>query len=116
MQYLYNQDDTYYFMNMTTYDQIGVSKASIGDDIKFLKENITLYLTMYEGEVIGVVLPDKVEYLVTATEPAVKGNTTSSAMKDATLENGLVVKVPLFINEGETILVTTADGKYSSRA
>ena len=116
MQYLYNQDDTYYFMNMTTYDQIGVNKSSIGDDIKYLKENITLYLTMYEGEVIGVVLPDKVEYLVTATEPAVKGNTTSSAMKDATLENGLVVKVPLFINEGETILVTTADGKYSSRA
>lgn len=116
MQYLYSQDDTYYFMNMQTYDQIGVSKDSIGDDIKYLKENITLYLTMYEGEVIGVVLPDKVEYVVTATEPAVKGNTTSSAMKDATLENGLVVKVPLFINEGETILITTADGKYSSRA
>ncbi len=116
MQYLYSQDDTYYFMNMQTYDQIGVDKASIGDDIKYLKENITLYLTMYEGNVIGVVLPDKVEYTVTHTEPAVKGNTTSSAMKDATLENGLVVKVPLFINEGESVVITTADGKYSSRA
>ncbi len=116
MQYLYSQGDTYYFMNMQTYDQIELKKESIGDDVKFLKENISVYITMYEGEVIGLVLPDKIEYVVTATEPAVKGNTTSSAMKDATLENGLVVKVPLFINEGETILVTSADGKYSSRA
>ena len=116
MQYLYANGDSHVFMNMQTYEQIELTKDSIGDDIKYLKENISVYITMYEGEVIGIVLPDKVEYLVTATEPAVKGNTTSGAMKDATLENGLVVKVPLFINEGESILVTTADGKYSSRA
>ena len=116
MQYLYANGDSHVFMNMQTYDQIELNKDSIGDDIKFLKENISVYITMYEGDVIGIVLPDKIDYLVTATEPAVKGNTTSGAMKDATLENGLVVKVPLFINEGESILVTTADGKYSSRA
>lgn len=116
MQYLYANGDSYVFMNMQTYDQIELSKEAIGDDLKFLKENISVYITMYEGDVIGIVLPDKIDYLVTATEPAVKGNTTSGAMKDATLENGLVVKVPLFINEGESILVTTADGKYSSRA
>ena len=116
MQYLYANGDSHVFMNMQTYDQIELTKESIGDDIKYLKENISVYITMYEGEVIGIVLPDKIDYLVTATEPAVKGNTTSGAMKDATLENGLVVKVPLFINEGESILVTTADGKYSSRA
>ena len=97
MQYLYANGDSYVFMNMQTYDQIELNKDAIGDDIKFLKENISVYITMYEGDVIGIVLPDKIDYLVTATEPAVKGNTTSGAMKDATLENGLVVKVPLFI-------------------
>lgn len=116
MQYLYSQNDSYCFMNMETYEQVELSSKAIGDGTKYLKENTNVYLTFYEGELLGVDFPDKIELEVTQTEPAVKGNTTSSAMKDATLENGLVVKVPLFINEGETILVTTADGKYSSRA
>ena len=73
-------------------------------------------ISMYEGEIIGVTLPEKVEYVVTETTEAVKGNTTNNAQKDATLENGYVVKVPLFINQGETIIVSTLDGKYSSRA
>lgn len=116
MQYLYEMNEIYYFMNMETYEQLELNKDSIGEDVKFLKENLMVYISSYEGEVLGISLPDKIDYQVTATEPAVKGNTTSSAMKDATLENGMVIKVPLFIEEGESILVTTKDGKYSSRA
>lgn len=116
MQFLYEMNDTCYFMNMQTYDQLEVNKSSLGDDAKFLKENIIVSIASYEGEIIGVVLPDKIEYVVTTSDPAVKGNTTSGAMKDATLENGMTIKVPLFINEGESILVSTKDGKYDSRA
>ena len=116
MQFLYSQGDTYYFMNMQTYDQIELNKSSLGDDIKFLKENLEVIISFYEGEVMGVILPDKIDYLITKSEPGVKGNTTSTAMKDAELETGMVVKVPMFINEGERILVSTIDGKYVSRA
>ena len=116
MQFLYNQGDTYYFMNMQTYDQIELNKASLGDDVKFLKENLVVIISFYEGEIMGIILPDKVDYLITKSEPGVKGNTTSTAMKDAELETGMVVKVAMFINEGERILVSTADGKYVSRA
>ncbi len=116
MQFLYSQGDTYSFMNMQTYDQVELKKSQLGDDYKFLKENLEVIISFYEGEVLGMILPDKIEYLVTKSEPGVKGNTTSTAMKDAELENGLTVKVPMFIEEGEKILVTTSDGKYSSRA
>ncbi|MGN1371211.1 MAG: elongation factor P, partial [Candidatus Coprovivens sp.] len=83
---------------------------------KFLLENMEVQIAFYQGEIIGITLPEKVEYTVTETTEAVKGNTTNNAQKDATLENGLVVKVPLFITEGERIIVSTEDGKYSSRA
>lgn len=116
MQYLYNTGDAYAFMNMETYEQIELTKDQIGDDAKFLKEGINVDITFYEGEMLGISLPDKIEYVITHTEPAVKGNTTNNALKDAELENGLKVRVPLFIQEGETILVTTSDGKYDSRA
>ena len=116
MQFLYSQGDTYYFMNMQTYDQIELNKSSLGDDVKFLKENLEVIISFYEGEVMGVILPDKIDYLINKSEPGVKGNTTSTAMKDAELETGMVVKVPMFINEGERILVSTIDGKYVSRA
>lgn len=116
MQFLYEMGNTYYFMNMETYDQIELDRSSLGDDAKYLKENLVVSITSYEGEIIGISLPDKIEYTVAHSEPAVKGNTSTGAMKDATLENGLVIKVPLFIGEGEKILVTTKDGKYSSRA
>lgn len=116
MQYLYSQGDTYYFMNMQTYDQVELNKNSIGEDVKFLKENLEVIVSFFEGELLGIILPDKIEYLVTKSEPGVKGNTTSTAMKDAELETGMVVKVPMFISEGERILVSTADGKYVSRA
>lgn len=116
MQYLYSQGDSYCFMNMQTYDQVELKKEQLGEDAKFLKENLEVIISFYEGEVLGLILPDKIEYTVTKSEPGVKGNTTSTAMKDAELENGMVVKVPMFINEGENILVSSADGKYVSRA
>ena len=116
VQYLYNTGDTYFFMNMVNYEQLELSAEQIGDNKNFLIENMNVYVILYEGELLGIDLPDKVELEVTETEPAVRGNTTNNALKDATLETGLVVKVPMFIEQGEKILVTTADGKYSSRA
>ena len=106
----------YYFMNMESYEQLEVPASKIGNNSKLLKENLEVYITSYEGEILGIDLPDKVELVITHTEPAVKGNTTTNALKDAECETGLMVRVPLFIEEGETIIVSTSDGKYVSRA
>lgn len=116
MQYLYAMGDDFCFMDMNTYDQININRTQLGDDALLLKENLTVDIMFFEGEMLGINLPDKIEMKVTHTEPAVKGNTTSSAMKDATLESGLVVKVPLFIEQDEVILISSKDGKYVSRA
>ena len=116
MQFLYERGDVYTFMHLQDYSQVELSKDVIGDDVKYLKENQDLDITFYEGEVLGLSLPDKIELKVTMTEPGVKGNTTSSASKDATLETGYQIRVPLFINEGESVIVSTKDGKYVSRA
>ena len=114
MQFLYSMNDTYYFMNMNDYDQIELSKSVIGDDAKLLKENLDVDIIFFE--MLGMNLPDKIAMKVVHTEPAVKGNTTSTAMKDATLESGLVVKVPMFIEQDEMVLISSKDGKYVSRA
>lgn len=116
MQYLYNSGETYNFMNMETYEQIELSKEQLQDAVDYLKEGLNVNITFYKGELLGVDLPDKIELTVTSTEPAVKGNTTNNALKDATVETGLLVKVPLFIEQGEVIVVSTKDGKYVSRA
>ena len=116
MQFLYNNGDMYNFMNMETYEQIDLAKESLGDNAKFLKEGLEVEVTFYKGEVLGINLPEKIEYTVTQTEPAVKGNTATNATKEAVLENGLTVKVPLFISDNEKIIVSTKDGKYDSRA
>ena len=116
LSYLYNSGDTYVFMDNNTYEQLEINKSMLEDYIKFLKEGLVVEIVSYEGEVIGINLPEKVSYKVIETEQAVKGNTTSGAMKDATIETGYIVKVPLFISEGEEIILTTSDGKYSSRA
>ena len=116
MQYLYSSGDMYNFMNMENYEQMDLSKESLGDNAKFLKEGLEVDVTFYKGEVLGITLPEKIEYEVAHTEPGVKGNTATNATKEATLENGLTVKVPLFINEHEHIIVSTKDGKYDSRA
>lgn len=116
MQYLYASGDSYNFMNMETYEQVELSKEQLGEDSKYLKEGLNVDLSFFEGELLGIMLPDKIEYEVAHTEPAVKGNTTNNAMKDAEMENGLMVRVPLFIETGEKILVSTSTGKYDSRA
>lgn len=116
MQYLYSMGDSYIFMNNETYEQLELPEEKIKDQVKFLKEGLDITITMYEGEILGVQLPEKVEYEVVETTEAVKGNTTNNANKDAKIETGYVVKVPLFISQGEKILISTADGKYAGRA
>jgi len=115
MQFLYNTGDTYNFMNMETYEQIELDKKQIEYESKFLKEGLEVSITFFEGELLGLELPEKISYVITKTEPAVKGNTATNATKDAEIETGLIVKVPLFIEENEEIVVSTKDGKYTGR-
>ena len=116
VQFLYMSGDNFVFMNNETYEQIEVPRKILGDDAEYVKEGVDISIDFYEGEIIGITLPEKIEYKVIETTEAVKGNTTNNAQKDATIETGKVIKVPLFINEGEKIIVSTKDGKYSSRA
>ncbi len=116
MQFLYANGDSYTFMDNNTYEQLELSSAQLGDDKYYLKDGLEVIVTVYQGEVLGVILPEKVELQIIATEPAVKGNTTNNAQKDATVETGLMVRVPLFIEQGEVIVVSTKDGSYASRA
>lgn len=116
LSYLYNSGELYVFMDNGTYEQLELNKDKLGNNVNFLKEGMSVEIMNYDGEVLGVSLPEKVSFVVTSTEQAVKGNTTSGALKDATIETGYTLKVPLFIESGEEIIVTTSDGKYSSRA
>ena len=116
MQYLYDADDALVFMDNETYDQIEIPKERLEWEMKFIKPNSNVTISMYEGEILGVLLPDKVELQVVECEPAVKGDTATSASKMAKLETGLEIRVPLFINQDEMIVVSTSDGKYSGRA
>ena len=115
MSYLYSTGDEYVFMDMNTYDQVTLPEKQIEDEAKYLKENLEVELVYFNDELIGVNLPDKIDYKVTSTQDAVKGNTSTNAQKDAELENGLVIKVPLFINNDDEVIVSTVDGKYVSR-
>lgn len=116
VQYLYSMGDTYVFMNNATYEQIEIPASVLKDNLNFIKEGMEIDIDFYEGEIIGIALPEKIEFEVIDTEPAVKGNTATNANKDAKIETGYIVKVPLFINVGEKIIISTKDGKYSSRA
>lgn len=116
MQFLYANGDTYNFMNMETYEQIELDKEQIEDQVLFLKEGLNVSITFFETELLGITLPDKIEYKVTHTEPSVKGNSVNNATKEAILETGLTIKVPLFIEQDEMVIVSTKDGKYDSRA
>lgn len=115
MQFLYENGGAYTFMNMETYEQVDLHKEQMEYESKFLKEGLEVLVFFYEGEMLGIELPEKVDYKITATEPAIKGNTATSATKDATIETGMVVRVPLFIEQDEEIIVSTKDGKYVSR-
>lgn len=116
MQFLYASGDVYNFMNMETYEQVELTKDQLGDDYLYLKDGLNVDLTFYQGELLGISLPEKIEMKVVRTEPAVKGNTTNNATKDAELETGLTVRVPLFVEQDEMIVISTKDGKYVSRA
>ncbi|MBR4444299.1 MAG: elongation factor P [Solobacterium sp.] len=116
MQYLYDDGTSLVFMDNETYDQIEIPKERLEWEMKFMKPNDNLTISMYEGEILGVMLPDKVELQIVECEEAVKGDTATSASKNAVLETGLEIKVPLFIQNGEMVVISTADGKYSGRA
>ena len=116
MQYLYKDAEDYVFMDNETYEQVYLHESRLEWEKKFLRENANVEITYYQDEIMGITLPAKVTLAVTHTEPAVRGDTARSATKDATLETGLVVRVPLFIEEGEEVLVRTDTGEYDSRA
>jgi elongation factor P len=116
MQFLYHDGTDYVFMNNTTYEQLNVSAATLGDAANYIVDGSTAVMLMYGDEVIGVDLPAAVELAITDTEPGLQGDRVSGAKKPATLETGLVVQVPLFIEPGERIKVDTRTGEFISRA
>ncbi|MBQ1389488.1 MAG: elongation factor P [Clostridia bacterium] len=116
MEYSYADGDLYYFMDTETWEQIPIGKDKLGDNFKFVKENMVCKILSYKGNVFGVEPPNFVELTITATEPGVKGDTATNATKPATVETGAEVRVPLFINEGETIQIDTRTGEYLGRA
>lgn len=116
MNYLYDNGDFLVFMDNETYEQVEIPKARLEWEIKFLKENQEVEITSYEDEILGINLPAKVTLKITHCEPAVRGDTVNKAMKDAIVETGLKIRVPLFINEGDDVLVRTDTGDYDGRA
>ncbi|EJS04511.1 elongation factor P [Bacillus mycoides] len=116
MQYLYASGESHVFMDNETYEQIELGENQIERELKFLKENMGVSIMTYQDEVLGVELPNTVELKVAETEPGIKGDTASNVTKPAKLETGLVVQVPIFINEGEMLIINTGEGKYVSRA
>ena len=115
MQYLYNDGDLYYFMNTENYDQIALNNETIGDALKFVKENEMVKVCSHNGNVFAVEAPLFVELEVTETEPGFKGDTATGATKPATVETGAVVYVPLFVETGDKLKIDTRTGEYMSR-
>lgn len=115
MQYLYGNDDEYVFMDTETYDQLTLTKDQLGDALHYMKENSHISIQMHDGKAIGVELPNTVELEITYTEPGHKGDTATGGTKPATLETGLVIQVPLFIEQGTRVKVDTRTGDYLSR-
>lgn len=116
MQYLYNDGDSYYFMDTDTFEQIHISEEALGDSRYYLIPDSVIRVEFYGTEPVGIELPATVDLLVKETVPGIKGATASAQVKPATLETGLVVQVPPFINEGDKIRVNTETGEYQSRA
>lgn len=114
-QFLYKRDNTAYFMDMTTYEQIEVPLKSLFGH-EYLQEGESVQVQFYDEEILGLVLPPKITMKVADTAPGVKGNSASNVYKDAELENGIKIRVPLFINNGDSVVVDTRDGSYTKRA
>ncbi len=115
MQYLYNEGNTYYFMDMETYDQMEIDKKIIEHTLNFLKENMNVQVVLNEGRILDVVVPEKIALEVIEAEPAIKGDTKSGGDKLAKVETGYELRVPLFIEPGEKIIINTSTGNYVSR-
>jgi elongation factor P len=116
MQYLYNDGDHFYFMDTSTYEQIHISAEAMGDSKDYLIADAVIRVEFYESEPVGIELPATVDLLVKETVPGIKGATASAQVKPATLETGLVIQVPPFVNEGDKVRVNTETGEYQSRA
>lgn len=116
MQYLYEGDGNYVFMDNETYEQSELTKEQLGNGINFLKENMDVKVISFEGRILGVELPNTVELVVVKTDPGIRGDTATGGSKPATMDTGYVVKVPLFINEGDHLLIDTRSGDYIQRA
>ena len=116
MEYSYNDDGLYYFMDPESYEMVPVGQDELGDAFKFVKENMTCKILSYKGKVFGVEPPTFVELEVTQTDPGFAGNTATNATKPATVETGAEIRVPLFINEGDLIRIDTRTGEYMERA
>jgi elongation factor P len=115
VQYLYEEGGNYFFMDQETFDQIPLGRDILGDAVNYLKDNMDLEIVMYGDEPIGVELPITVELQIVNTEPGIRGDTATGGTKPATLETGLTVNVPLFVNQGEKIKVDTRSGEYLER-
>jgi elongation factor P len=115
VQFLYSDGDDYHFMEMETYEQFHLTAEQLDDAVHYLKEGMTLDRTSYQGETIGVELPVSVDLTVAQTEPGFAGDTQTGARKPATMETGLVVQVPIFVDEGDLIRVDTRTGEYQTR-
>jgi len=115
MQYLYNDGELYYFMDEENFEQIPLNASQLDDAVNYLKEGMSLELSSYKGEVIGIELPITVELEVSKTEPGFKGDTATAGTKPAKLETGITIQVPLFVNEGDVIKVDTRSGSYLER-
>ncbi|MDL2273377.1 elongation factor P [Oscillospiraceae bacterium OttesenSCG-928-G22] len=116
MQYLYQDGDLYYFMDLETYEQVPLNGDKLDDNFKFVKENETVKVLSFKGNVFGVEPPTFVELAITETDPGFKGDTATNVMKPATLETGAVIKVPLFVDIGDVIRIDTRTGEYLERA
>ncbi len=116
MEFSYSDEGLYYFMDPESYELIPVNADQLGDNFKFVKENMTCKILSYKGNIFGVEPPTFVELEVTQTDPGFKGDTATNAMKPATLETGAEIRVPLFINEGDMIRIDTRTGEYMERA
>jgi len=116
VQYLYESDGLYTFMDQETYDQYTLGRDQLGDDVLYLKEGMELHVRFYQGKVVGVELPNSVVLEIVDTEPGVRGDTAAGGTKPARLETGLVVQVPLFVEAGEKVEVDTRTGQYLGRA
>ncbi|MZP28472.1 elongation factor P [Heliobacterium undosum] len=117
MQYLYSDaDESYTFMDVENFEQITLQRNQIEEQLRFLKENMNVHVLTWNGNLMGVELPNSVELKVVATEPGIRGDTATGGSKPATLETGAIVQVPFFINEGEMLIIDTRTGAYVSRA